>query len=137
MTAAASMRSMEGTGMAGSGTPPGRAATAAAVAVTEVAMVPATAAAMAEGMAAAVAAGIERSSKPATGIFFVSLECGVFYFVLSISPHKHQTVDSNCYGNNPSYMILFCSYNLSVFCVGNIIQLSRMPHLSNVVFSCL
>ncbi len=64
------MPSMEGTGMAGSGMPPGRAATtaAAAVAVTEVAMAPATAAAMAEGVAAAVAAGIERSGQPDTGI---------------------------------------------------------------------
>ncbi len=79
--------SMEGTGMAGSGTPPGRAATtaaAAAVAVTEVAMAPATAAAMAEGVAAAVAAGIERSSQPATGI--LCLSCAEFLF-FSLSLH--------------------------------------------------
>jgi hypothetical protein len=80
------MPSMEGTGMAGSETPPGRAATAAAAAaVTEVAMVPATAAAMAEGVAAAVAAGTEQSSQPASGNF-VSLTCGVFY-LFSLSTH--------------------------------------------------
>ncbi len=81
------MPSMDGTGMAGSGTPPGRAATtaaAAAVAVTEVAMAPVTAAAMAEGVAAAVAAGIEWSGHLATGI--VCLSCAEFLF-LSISPH--------------------------------------------------
>jgi hypothetical protein len=81
--AAASTPSMEGTGMAGSGTHPGRAATivAAAVAGTEAAMAPAIAAVMAEGVAVAVAAGIERSSQPATGILFIS--CAKF-FILSI-----------------------------------------------------
>jgi hypothetical protein len=62
--AAASTPSRDGTAMAGSGMPPGRAATTAAVAVTAVAMAPATAAAMGEG--AAVAAGIEWSSHLAT-----------------------------------------------------------------------
>ena len=76
------MQSMDGTGMAGSGTSLGRAATAAAaVAVMEVAMVPAIAAAMAEGVAVAVAAGIERSSQHATGILCIS--CAKF-FILSI-----------------------------------------------------
>jgi hypothetical protein len=82
--AAASTPSMEGTGMAGSGTPPGRAATTVAAAAevgTEAAMVPAIAAAMAEGVAVAVAAGIERSSQHATGILCIS--CAKF-FILSI-----------------------------------------------------
>jgi hypothetical protein len=72
------MQSMDGTGMAVSGTSLGRAATAAvAVAVMEVAMVPATAAAMTEGVAAAVAAGIERSSQPTPDFFFVFFACSV------------------------------------------------------------
>jgi hypothetical protein len=81
------MQSMDGTGMAGSGTSLGRAATAAvAVAVMEVAMVPATAAVMAEGVAAAVAAGIERSSQP-TPDFFVFFACGVSFFkILFVLP---------------------------------------------------
>ena len=73
------MQSMDGTGMAGSGTSLGRAATAAAaVAVIEVAMVSATAAAMAEGVAAAVAAGIERSSQP-TPDFLLNFLRAVFH----------------------------------------------------------
>jgi hypothetical protein len=90
VTAAASMQSMEGTGMAGSGTPPGRAATAAvevAVAATEVAMAPATAAAMAEGVEAAVAAGTERSSQPATGIFLCFSR--VEFFICSLYLPKY------------------------------------------------
>ncbi len=86
--AAASMPSMEGTGMAGSGTPPGRAATtaaAAAGAVTEAAMAPAKAAAMAEGAAVAVAAGIERSSQPATGI--LCRTCAELLFFLYLSTY--------------------------------------------------
>jgi hypothetical protein len=100
--AAASMPSMEGTGMAGLGTPPGRAATtaaAAAVAGTEVAMAPATAAAMAEGVAAAVAAGIERSCQSPPE-FCVSRVRSFFIF-LYISSHKYQSVGRNCNGNTP------------------------------------
>ncbi len=82
------MPSMEGTGMAGSGTPPERAATtaaAAAVVVTEAAMAPAIAADMAEGVAVAVAAGIERSSQPTTGI--LCLSCAKFLFSLYLSTY--------------------------------------------------
>jgi hypothetical protein len=77
------MPSRDGTAMAGSGMPPGRAATTAA-AVTAVAMAPATAAAMAEGAAAAVAAGIEWSSHLATEIMY--LPCAEF-FISSLSLH--------------------------------------------------
>jgi hypothetical protein len=80
------MQSMDGTGRAGSGTPHGRAATAAvAVAVMEVAMVPATAAAMAEGVAAAVAAGIERSSQPPPEFLYFLRAVFFFIYALSIS----------------------------------------------------
>ncbi len=78
---------MVGTGVAGSGTPPGRAATtvvaaAAAGAVTEAAMAPDTAATMAEGAAVAVAAGTERSSHLANGILVYSCaELFIFSFI--------------------------------------------------------
>ena len=90
--AAASMSSMVGTGAAGSGTPPGRAATtvaaaAAAGAVTEAAMAPATAAIMAEGAAVAVAAGTERSSHLANGIWCHSCAELFLFFCLVISAH--------------------------------------------------
>ncbi len=86
------MPSMVGIGAAGSGTPPGRAATtvaaaAAAEAVTEAAMAPATAATMAEGAAVAVAAGTERSSHLANGILCHSCAELLFYFLsLDICP---------------------------------------------------
>ncbi len=81
---------MVGTGAAGSGTPPGRAATtvvaaAAAGAVTEAAMAPDTAATMAEGAAVAVAAGIERSSHLANGIWCYSC-AELLFFCLVILP---------------------------------------------------
>jgi hypothetical protein len=65
------------TGVAGIGTPPGRAATtvmeaaaagAATEAVTEAVMAPDTAASMAEGAAVAVAAGTERTGPLANGL---------------------------------------------------------------------
>jgi hypothetical protein len=131
------MQSMDGTGMAGNGTPPGRAATAAvAGAVMEVAMVPATAAAMAEGVAAAVAAGIERSSQPPSDfLYFFCVRC--FFFIRSLNlTHTYQSVGRKCNANNISYMILLCSHSLSVVrCQYH--TLSRMPHISNVVLSCI
>jgi hypothetical protein len=81
------MPSKEGIGMAGSGTPPGRAATtvaaaaAAAGAATEAAMAPAIAAAMAEGAAVAVAAGIERSSHFATGFCATYVRSFYFFYI--------------------------------------------------------
>ncbi len=84
--AAASTPSTVGTGVAGSGTPPGRAATtvmaavaagAATEAVLEAAMAPDTAAIMAEGAAVAVAAGTERACHLANGIL-VLLMCRDF-----------------------------------------------------------
>ncbi len=107
--AAASMPSMEGIGMAGSGTPPGRGATtvaaAAAGAVTEAAMAPAIAAAMAEGAAVAVAAGTERSSHLAIGILCHS--CSELLFSLYISPYIYLEVGIYCNGSFASYMIHF------------------------------
>jgi hypothetical protein len=79
------MQSMDGTGMAGSGTSLGRAATATvAAAVMEVAMVPATAAAMAEGVAAAVAAGIERSSQPTSNFLYFCVRCFISFLILFV-----------------------------------------------------
>jgi hypothetical protein len=91
--AAASTPSTVGTGVAGSGTPPGRAATivmaaaaagAATEAVMEAVMAPDTAAIMAEGAAVAVAAGTERACHLANGIL-VLLMCSAFFgFLLSL-----------------------------------------------------
>jgi hypothetical protein len=111
------MQSMDGTGMAGSGTSLGRAATAAAaVAVMEVAMVPAISAAMAEGVAAVVAAGIERSSQP-TPVFFCifCVRCFTFLKILFVLP-----ITVSCQKKHRgyfSYMILsFCSNSLAIVC---------------------
>ncbi len=91
--AAASTPSTVEIGGAGSGTPPGRAATtvmvaAAAGAATEAAMeavmAPDTAASMAEGAAVAVAAGIERACLLANGILILNPVSHFFFFVLSI-----------------------------------------------------
>ncbi len=107
--AAASIPSMEGIGMTGSGTPPGRVATtvaaAAAEAVTEAAMAPAISAAMAEGAAVAVAAGTERSSHLATGILCYSF--AELLFSLYISPYIYLVVGIHCNESLASYMFHF------------------------------
>ncbi len=133
--AAASTPGTVENGVAGSGTPPGRAATtvmaaAAAVAATEAVMeavmAPATAAIMAEGAAAAVAAGTERSCHLANGILVVIL-CRVFLSFL-LSPFFSDfcqyilvVIGTYCNGCSPStdfdYLI-----RILPFCVFNIIR---------------